>query len=110
MLGLVGFMALQMEFLSPFTDEAFSEAYWMIEDCQVVPQLNEETNEKEYIFAASLRTYCTQTDRQNGKSAIGGGNISFVLDMDDEPIHHNIIKQTYEYLKTQEQFADAVDV
>ncbi len=69
----------------------------------------EETTTKTFPINYSGKIYASLEAYNDDASPIGGFNGRFELDIDDDNIQYNIIKQCYLHLKTTDDFTDAID-
>jgi hypothetical protein len=101
-------MALEMSYDTSF-GLTCAEAYWVIREGQIMTQWDEETGVKSVIFAGQIIIYADKAAMTAGKQPVGGGNLSFPLDLGGDADQHNLLKAAYEYIKTLDEFSEAVD-
>tara|TARA_R110002167_G_scaffold118513_21_gene295194 strand:+ start:96 stop:410 length:315 start_codon:yes stop_codon:yes gene_type:complete len=103
-------MGLQLSHTTPY-GLICAEAYWRIKRMQIEIEKTMSDDEtpveiKSFYLTGGLEIFVTKADCD--KAPIGGGNFRYLMDMDSDS-QSNAIAEGYKWLKTQSDFADAID-
>ena len=87
---------------------SFSSAHAVITEFSMMKQYDAEGNKTFTVTYAGL-IYVDASKYTAGKSAASAFSFTFALDVTDDADQHNLLKQCYLNLKTQNGFTDGVD-
>jgi len=87
---------------------SFNTAHAVIKEF-VMNKIYDEGGNKSFVITYSGLIYVDAAKYTANKAPVSGFNFQFNLDVTDEADQHNLLKQCYTHLKTQDGFTDGVD-
>tara|TARA_Y100000592_G_scaffold89076_1_gene145811 strand:+ start:54279 stop:54584 length:306 start_codon:yes stop_codon:yes gene_type:complete len=87
---------------------SFNTAHAVIKEF-VMNKIYDEEGNKSFVITYSGLIYVDVAKYTANKAPVSGFNFQFNLDVTDEADQHNLLKQCYTHLKTQDGFTEGVD-
>lgn len=87
---------------------SFDTAHAVIREFRMEKVYDEEGN-KSFVVTYGGLVFVDAAKYTANKAPVSGFNYQFNLDVTDEADQHNLLKQCYTHLKTQDGFTDGVD-
>ena len=88
---------------------SISSGHAVIREFALLKHITPEDGVKHFDLHYSGAVWYDEEKYTSGKAAMVGFNYTFALDVTNEADQHNILKQCYNHLKTQDGFTDGVD-